>query len=136
MREEMWFSNGGDQMAHIAPNDGHLAATARLEKFNFYFQAAYHEVMNELPPMALKYNDAVQWMIEEEIEVTYLMQCVGHNQRLSPYREIYDMSKAYLKLGNFLELIDIALPVVYGDGCLVVKVEGPFLSVYKNTIRK
>jgi hypothetical protein len=130
----VWMGGLAD---NLPPISGLMNATpnvvwTRLDNFHYWFKAGFHEAMGQLPEMDVNYFAAAQWVIAEEIETLRLMQVENHNSRLSPYREIYDISKSFLNIDSYLRLINVDAPVVYGDVSLSVIVDGVFLTIKRN----
>lgn len=131
--------NYGD-MTPVMNNDNREVNTfiASLAVFNYWFRPIYMQYVSEkLIGIAIRYEDAVKWIIEEEIETSSLRNCAGHDHRMSPYVELYTYAHSIFRSRSrtghpFIEMTGLIIPMVYGDALLHVKVERNMLWVSRN----
>lgn len=54
-----------------------------------YLKGPLSFILQKFPPQSyLSEKYVFEWLIREEIELVYGLSCIGHNQRLDPYRKI------------------------------------------------
>ena len=89
-------------------------------------------MLHEYDPQIENYEAVITWIVREEIETIYAVNCVGHDYRAEPYRTIYSLlcNKLNGRSAIYFSSV-VSIPRIYNFDCMVkVEIIGTDLYVW------